>query len=684
MRIVMDGTEMVLNDGVIAPTYQAFDIADITKIKMAFTNTFTLPYCNVNNAFFENAFRVQSNTNKRYLSIDVFIYVGSRQILVNGVAEFLGTDNSGYKIVCYEKENLFFNLIGGESIRSLDYTGFDHLQTPAAIAAYFNKTSDFVYPLINYLTDANASIINGRAINVRFLPPCLFYHQILEKIFVEAGYGLVNNTKDYKFFDDYDLIFTTDNKNNYLQFLQQVGSIPAGNSYSVIWDTSTKFYKRYALAFSDELFFGESKFFKITESEYLINLFNIDTSSNQLITAYTITPIETTVFNFFVKFDAFFGNINPVLIDFMRLKVYEITDSTTVINSSNEILSHTFSVTLTGNEEYSYSFNLSLTQGKRYILFLEAQHEEVVQPFFTVTDLTIRVQQTFRLINSIVPDIQKKDFIKAYLILTGSTLTFNSITNVFTIERFDKVIENKAIAIDWTDKVYDNTVKAPIEHSIGNYAVSNKFTYKRDENDIEPNGATGFINCSNQNLDKEKLIYEMPFAGSLQVNLMNGLSLPKINLFKNKIGEKTITLTSGDVTVSIPLLAEIANEIVPRLLLLKRVTLPILEPVGYFDESIATAVLENRICLAHFVSSEVSNLGFGNNILDNFYQWLQSILDAPLKLNEGLKLTAEDISPDELDYLVPIYLQQHNAYFYRNRISNFVEDNNVKTELIKI
>jgi hypothetical protein len=65
-----------------------------------------------------------------------------------------------------------------------------------------------------------------------------------------------------------------------------------------------------------------------------------------------------------------------------------------------------------------------------------------------------------------------------------------------------------------------------------------------------------------------------------------------------------------------------------------------------------------------------------------YYSDLQKILQNTKILVRYFLLTPRDIA--ELDLLIPIYLQQHNAYFYINKIDSWIKGQPCKVELIRI
>jgi hypothetical protein len=73
------------------------------------------------------------------------------------------------------------------------------------------------------------------------------------------------------------------------------------------------------------------------------------------------------------------------------------------------------------------------------------------------------------------------------------------------------------------------------------------------------------------------------------------------------------------------------------------------------------------------------NLGFGNNLIERNYQGLISVLTRTKIVTEQLRLDALDIQ--QLDFLKPVYLSKHNAYFYISKISGFTYGSSESTEV---
>jgi hypothetical protein len=646
-RVVLKGKE------VIAPTYQAFDVAEITKIKFDFTNTFTLPFCDENDRIFQNSFRVQNISEKRYLANSCKLIIGGSELISDGVAEYIGSNDTGYQIVCYSLPLDFFNEIAGLNIQDLDYTGYNHETKADDISAYQNNTSLFAYPLVDWFRNSPNTFVpfETREVDTRYLQPFLFYHEILEKIFSEVGYNLNNLTKNYEFFDNYDLLVSTDAKNIRILNLNSIN----------VEDINSFFSTTTVVAFAPVRFgsvSGNNTWYENVNDNFTTDIIGHtpSTVTNFDVSLFTPDKDGFYTFNLTANGSKFTGNAPILYISFCEVigsSIQEITRSTQNLSGAAVIFAGTFNSTR------------FCEAGKKYC-FIVTIDDSPGNATFTLQISTLSVKTFEAYADLFVPDIKQTDFIKNYLQLTGSVITYDSYTKIFTIERFDKVIENKAIAKDWTDKIYDNSKKPSIKHSLGKYAKANQLKYKEDENDFFPIGTHGFVNSNNENLDKEKDILELIYAGTTSVVRFKGLTVPNIKVY--------------DIIDNV---AQPANSIVPRILLARKVTLPNTDLLTFNDGT--TTATTNTVMIAHFIdNSQPSNLGFDNNIIDNFYQWLESILNDTIVLEQDLKLLASDVSADNLDRLIPIYFQQHNAYFYVNIINNFVENKKTKAQLIKV
>ena len=78
---------------------------------------------------------------------------------------------------------------------------------------------------------------------------------------------------------------------------------------------------------------------------------------------------------------------------------------------------------------------------------------------------------------------------------------------------------------------------------------------------------------------------------------------------------------------------------------------------------------------------QTDGLGF-DQILEKRYLELKEVLTSTKKITESIRLNENDIA--EFDFFIPVYLKKYAMYFYVNKISNYVDGQKTKVELIRI
>jgi hypothetical protein len=92
----------------------------------------------------------------------------------------------------------------------------------------------------------------------------------------------------------------------------------------------------------------------------------------------------------------------------------------------------------------------------------------------------------------------------------------------------------------------------------------------------------------------------------------------------------------------------------------------------------------NIIPSAYFILEAFPHgLGFGNDLFDTFYSYLNLIISRSKKLELPIRLNTLDIAT--FDFTRPIYINELDGYFYVNKIKfNFTNKESSIVELIKL
>jgi hypothetical protein len=191
----------LFEDEKISVTSSVQDIADVSKAKTDFTQSFTIPASNTNNEIFKHWYEssLDGGFDHRvkydgYIEIDTFTFrVGS--FALNDV-KYKNNMLDSYSIVFYGKAKSIKDLFKEDKLASLDFSSLDHSFTSAEVLAKINSTTGFVaYPLFahdrlyDYNTGGSSDITNNAgSIKWNSLFPAVKLSKILD--FIQTKYGI--------------------------------------------------------------------------------------------------------------------------------------------------------------------------------------------------------------------------------------------------------------------------------------------------------------------------------------------------------------------------------------------------------------------------------------------------------------------------------------------------------------
>lgn len=235
----------------------------------------------------------------------------------------------------------------------------------------------------------------------------------------------------------------------------------------------------------------------------------------------------------------------------------------------------------------------------------------------------------------------QKDFFKVFTQLFGLTINVNNQTKTVYAYTFKKLYDNKSIAKDWSNKLV-KSVSDECSYSLDNYAQNNyiKFLDNQDDNVTD----SALFQIEDETLEKNKDLFVIPVQAGLD----------------NLVGAKLVA--------NIPL-----EEITDSDILLKTCPIHIVRKTtetDYFQVSysVHTYNLMQHVKIQEFV--------------DNFYPELKIMLSDIKYLEPLFWLTDKDI--EDWSPFVPIYIQKYGRYFYINKISNYINGQFTKCQLIKL
>ena len=193
-------------------------------------------------------------------------------------------------------------------------------------------------------------------------------------------------------------------------------------------------------------------------------------------------------------------------------------------------------------------------------------------------------------------------------------------------------------------------------YRFGNYAQNNHLKYKEDQ-DVADDLGNGNITISDTTLDKENTLFTVGFSATEMERSMTNRIVPFIKWLELGIPKGTIS---------------------PRILSIYRVS----DSLTYTD-GVNSQVVAADYPYAYFqLTGKSFQLGFDNSLITDNYSELRNMLVQSKKLLIYLNLDENDIA--EMDFFIPWYSEKHNAYFYVNKINNFLSGRPTQCELIRM
>jgi len=294
---------------------------------------------------------------------------------------------------------------------------------------------------------------------------------------------------------------------------------------------------------------------------------------------------------------------------------------------------------------------------------------------YTGASLTIKAQNQDVLFGQevqcerIFPDISQKDLLKDTLQRFGIICQTDNTNKTITFASFKDIVRNLPIAKDWTGKCVNQGKTNTF--NLGSYAQVNYLKYKTDDA-ITDGYADDKINVANKNLQANIDLFTSQFAPSLNSPYIGGFTAQILKIDQSQEGT--------DFTISTS----------PRILVDNKVDL-FTTGQGQsvtFTDGTNSRVVNDVISCPYFYkpngqfSLMWSDQGSQNGLRTLYYKELERILKNTKKTVRYFMLTPRDIA--ELNLLIPVYVEQDSAYFYINKIDNWIKGQACKVELVKL
>lgn len=169
----------------VAFTFQSAILGDIRSRQVSHTNNFTVPKTFNNQKIYDFAHVVKADSLTPYRRQDARVVMDGLT-MITGVS-FLKETSKGYNISIFENAIDFYDTIKDLTLSQLDFGDSPITWDGAYIDSVRAATSGLVAPAINY-GQIDPSLVNAEIGD--FYPPSIYYRDVLEEIFTDAGYTI--------------------------------------------------------------------------------------------------------------------------------------------------------------------------------------------------------------------------------------------------------------------------------------------------------------------------------------------------------------------------------------------------------------------------------------------------------------------------------------------------------------
>lgn len=687
-EIKIFGVSLDLEDNEpIAITKQVNDIAELKDRQSDFSNNIRIPWTNRNKVTLGHANIVASETRKPYVILNVEYLSNGSTILPNATLVLEESEDDYVNASIISGVYSFFKLLDGKSIRDLDLTAFNHLWTAEAASNLIANTEGVLYPIVQ----TGPLLPTGSEVDINYQVPCIFYKNIVDQIFLEAGYKktgpifsgetynniLVQCNNTFEHSDEFINARSCVVGINTFE-LDEVLSVIAGGSMNrgpeLVKFNQEETYTTYTLnditvytktgykdgslnCFkADQFSYVSAGTYKVEVNVRLPFAVRVNTSTVQVKTVLRKNGLPVSIDEADYSSDNFTITARQHTGIELELSAGDVLDVTIEVNESNSLARGTVlwpypelppGVTI----EDFLDFGSSIANFEKGLRNLSSKN-----CYFKVTVLEEFIEGEELSIPDLLPDISQTDFIKAMAHKFGLIFQPDNLTKVIDCRQFKEIALSEGI--DWSSKL-DRSKKVSLLYRFEKYGQKNYFRYQEGEDLEKKELGDSFFEINDKNLEPEVDIIELPFQASAQTKVLGDIECASVPLF-----------TLNDA------LEWERQDIGPRIFLLKREV----RPLVYKDKEVTVDMGIRPVPIAYFDENDDS-LHF-ERLLENNYTELISSLQKCKIVRAYFILTEADIL--NLDFFQKVYVEYFGLHFYLNKVEEYTGEGSTLCELVRI
>jgi hypothetical protein len=666
-----------------ALTFQINDLANVTTANGHTSNQFELPLTQKNRQIFGFPDSTQACTDEAYNPYPAKLVVDGFEIIGSGIAEIRQVNEKSIEIQVISGNTDFFDGIGGQIYDMADSTSVwsgygtkllwndynkDAIWDVDHAADSQTKTSGWLFPIVDY-GSIPASFPYQGVLNVRNMRPSFFLHSAIDILIRSTGYSVDTDRSSLMRDPLYQKLLIPFSNSDWEHSTDVQNSLSPDGMSTVL---GTTFVFNMNDQYDQQIPWNQRVYGPVTKSiegtaEIIfgqIDMIGRTAGSNPSEITFSINidqPGQPTIFTqLSVMLDDKAISIGD---GFKKESFYNLKISTDVQLVAGMSITSSFGVK---GSSYTY---FRIWSGATFT--------------FTPTQTHVLWGQPFQC-ERILPDLGQKDLLKDTLQRFGMICQTNNVLKQITFASFKDITANVPSALDWSSKCLDMGKQTTF--TLGSYLQYNWMRYQHD--DTVPLGympryfADDVITVKNKTLSPQNPIqdlFQSPFAPTINRPYING-----------SIAQIAPPNTKDSYAVGSQ----------PRILVDQKVDLRNLgfnpdgssKTVVFADNDIAyatyTRTINGVISVPYFYKSDGEyNLCYCDKpgqigLKNKYWPEAEKLLQNSKKIVRFFNLTAKDIY--ELNFLIPIYLRQENAYYYINKIDAWKKGYPAKVELVKL
>ena len=622
------------DDEIVPINKQTNDIAEMQDRQSDFTAQFRVRKTRTMRALFELSGEVGANTTFPYEEQTCKLIQDNIEVITGGTLILERVDEQYYYVSIQSGNKNFFKSIESLKITDLTLAGADHTWNVATMAGTHAADLDYVYPLCEPSDDGSIAPLTDDGDSVElyggWIWPFVNVKAIWDEIFSNAGYIVEGDILTDPIFSKLFMPIVNRNIAN---------SIITTNLYSGVWTgrhdfTDTPSYLNWNYG--------------------IVNILNGDIAFT-LYAKYNLVFDATYKFavDVFASFDD--GQVNAcyLYIDGILEKAMDITynpgtgncfyeceydgligdQATFHIDPKNAVLKYAIKV-------------LSITQDS-------ISYGSVVTPHINLPDMgQIDFIKMICNMFALIPDVTPKD-------------------RKIRFWNYGELYDNIPNARDWSTYLSERDDET--EFKFGDYAQNNWLRYRESEDVVIDEGA-GAMQIDDETLPNDKEVVELPLSTCDRVIILEsaefGVEVSRINFNTWNIDDAV---------------HEANNTIDPRIVYVdhtQEVASPAYEKVFTLRETEAPGGATTDIDSPKKASSIEVSFGALVPYAAFGYSYLSRLLTKTNLRRAKFNLPVYEVAG--LKHYIPIYLSQYKAYFYVNKINNYVPGQLCTIDLIKL